>query len=452
MSCGGPRRRKSFRYCLACGSGRKPKFEAPSAARGRRAAGRHPVKQSKGRRLRLEWVEAGSLRANPANWRKHPAQQVAALRESIADVGWAGALLYNERTKRLIDGHARRDNAEPTELVPVLVGHWTPEQERRILATLDPITALAKPDPEALGKLLDGLTFDGEALAKLGQDLAREIVLPAAAVVPGEVVEPEVPKAPRKPVTRKGDVWKLGRHLLTCGDCTQPGTWKRLGDNTLEDDAVMLTDPPYCSGGFQEASRKGGSVGRTARSLEGRTKLVARDNLSSRGYQSMIMGCIEHADTWGVSVLYVFMDWRMWVWNVDLCERCGYAVRCMVVWNKMSPALGVGWRSQHELVICGSKSDRPFDPKKAQGNVIDCKRIPHVNHETEKPVGLIATILGVNPHRVVVDPFAGAGATLLAAEQLDRTCRSIELEPKYCDVIVERWQALTTGKAKRVKR
>lgn len=408
-----------------------------------------PVKRSPGRRLRLEWVEAGSLRGNPANWRRHPANQVAALQESLADVGWAGALLYNERTKRLIDGHARRDNAKPDELVPVLMGAWSDSQERRILATLDPITALADPDPEALGKLLDGLTFKGDALSKLTQDLANDIVLPAMPRT--EIEETVVPEAPRKPTTGHGDVWNLGRHRLTCGDCTQPDTWKRLQANKVEADSVMLTDPPYCSGGFQEAGRASGSVGRTAGSLEGRKKLVARDNLSSRGYQLMLMGCIEHADHWGVSVIYVFTDWRMWVWNFDLCERCGYAVRCMVVWNKMSPALGVGWRSQHELIICGSKSDRPFDPKQAHGNVIDCKRIPHVNHETEKPIGLVSTIMSVNPHKMVVDPFAGAGATLLAAEQLERSCRSIELEPKYCDVIVERWQNLTGGKAKRTK-
>ncbi len=126
----------------------------------------------------MEWVEAGSLKANPANWRKHPAHQVAALRESIADVGWAGALLYNERTKRLIDGHARRDNAEPTELVPVLVGHWTDKQEARILATLDPITALAEPDPEALIKLLDSIKLDSENLTDIIMDLRSSCILP----------------------------------------------------------------------------------------------------------------------------------------------------------------------------------------------------------------------------------------------------------------------------------
>ncbi len=397
--------------------------------------------------MRLEWVVAKSLTPNPRNWRRHPADQVAALNESIGDVGWAGALLYNETTKRLIDGHARRDNADPNELVPVLIGRWTEDQERRILVTLDPMTAMALPDPAALATLLEEVKFDGDALTKLAEDLARD-VLPKTTQ---DIVEPPVPVSKRKATTKRGETWALGRHLLHCGDCTQPDPWAAFGENDIEGDALMLTDPPYCSGGFQEASRASGSVGRTARKLAGRTKLVARDNLSSRGYTAMLKACIGHADQWSVSLLYLFTDWRMWVWNFDLAESLGFAARTMVVWNKMSPSLGVGWRSQHELILCGSKCDRPFNPKMAQGNVIDCKRIPHVNHETEKPVTLIATIMGVNPHQVVVDPFAGAGATLLAAEQLDRTCRAVELEPPYCDVIIQRWQELTGGKAKLVK-
>ena len=392
----------------------------------------------------MEWVEAGSLKANPANWRKHPAHQVAALRESIADVGWAGALLYNERTHRLIDGHARRDNAEPTELVPVLVGHWTDQQERRILATLDPITALAEPDPEALGKLLEGLTFDGEALAKLGQDLAREIVLPAITPDLSEMTDPPVPEKPKRAITRRGDVWTLGDSRLVCGDCTTATAWGKLmiGQDQLK--TVLLTDPPYCSGGFQEAGRAAGSVGRRGDAR------VANDTLSTRGYTSLIKTMLGHCPA---GLVYLFTDWRQWVNLFDTVEASGFGVRAMVVWDKGTPGMGRGWRSQHELIMCGSRVAMPFDPKRAQGNVLDCKRVQHVHHATEKPVQLMAAILAVTDILpVALDPFAGSGTVLLAAHQLDRPCLSIELDPKYCDVIIERWQNLTGGKAKRVKR
>ncbi len=106
------------------------------------------------RPLRLEWIEAGSLADNPANWRRHPEGQTAALKAMLDDVGWAGALLYNEQTKRLIDGHARKDAVPPGTIVPVLVGRWDEDAERRILATLDPLAAMATPDGDALEILL----------------------------------------------------------------------------------------------------------------------------------------------------------------------------------------------------------------------------------------------------------------------------------------------------------
>src|ERR1044072_3550335 len=101
---------------------------------------RKPAAAKPGSRLRLEWVEAGSLTANPRNWRKHPETQMAAIKGLIADpsIGWCGALLYNEETKRLIDGHARQKIVDPKTAVPVLVGRWSPQAEQKILLTLDP--------------------------------------------------------------------------------------------------------------------------------------------------------------------------------------------------------------------------------------------------------------------------------------------------------------------------
>jgi hypothetical protein len=127
------------------------------------------------RRLRLEYVEAGSLTPNPSNWRRHPAEQLEGLDALIGDaeIGWAGALLYNERTRRLIDGHARLSVAKPTDRVPVLIGSWSPAAEAKILVTLDPLGGMGIADPDAYRKALDGLKFDDAALASMTQTLAR---------------------------------------------------------------------------------------------------------------------------------------------------------------------------------------------------------------------------------------------------------------------------------------
>ena len=137
--------------------------------------------------LRLEWIAAGSLSANPRNWRRHPPEQLGALRHVLGDpdVGWAGALLYNERTKRLIDGHARREVVDPDTPVPVLIGSWSEEAERKILATLDPLAAFAQADALALTALLAETDLSAPDLAGL-ETMLRGLATPAGELLPPE--------------------------------------------------------------------------------------------------------------------------------------------------------------------------------------------------------------------------------------------------------------------------
>ena len=117
--------------------------------------------------LRLEWRLASELGDNPANWRRHPAQQISALKAVMAEVGWAGAVLYNERTGRLIDGHARKAITQKGDKIPVLIGDWSEEDERKILATLDPLAAMAEADQNKVMALLETVRTDSRAVASL---------------------------------------------------------------------------------------------------------------------------------------------------------------------------------------------------------------------------------------------------------------------------------------------
>jgi len=142
-------------------------------------------KRSVDRGLRLEYRKASELRANPHNWRKHSLPQRKALQSVIDEVGWAGALLYNERTERLIDGHLRQEISNNGDTVPVLVGSWTEDEERLILATLDPIGAMARTDKDAITALLETVETNDESIQSLldnlpqpsSLDLAKESVL-----------------------------------------------------------------------------------------------------------------------------------------------------------------------------------------------------------------------------------------------------------------------------------
>lgn len=135
------------------------------------------------RPLRLEWIEAGSLAENPANWRRHPEGQTSALKELIGDpeIGWAGACLYNERTKRLIDGHARKSAVDPKTPVPVLVGSWSEAAEKKILLTLDPLASMATADAGKLRELVDSVQLDGDDLRALSESL-RQLASPVVSI------------------------------------------------------------------------------------------------------------------------------------------------------------------------------------------------------------------------------------------------------------------------------
>jgi hypothetical protein len=119
--------------------------------------------------LRLEWLSPAELVENPRNWRSHPAHQLSALADLISEVGWAGACLYNERTGRLIDGHARRliASQQGTKNIPVLVGDWSEEQEAKILATFDPIASLAEMNNDIIKSLLQDVQTGSDAIQNL---------------------------------------------------------------------------------------------------------------------------------------------------------------------------------------------------------------------------------------------------------------------------------------------
>src|SRR5262249_24712675 len=146
-------------------------------------------------------------------------------RDVLAEVGWAGALLFNERTGRLIDGHARKKVAAGP--VPVLIGSWTEEQERKILATLDPLAARAEADKQALDVLLGEVQPGSEAVAGLLAELAAR----HGVARPGTdaLCDPDaVPAPPDAAGTKPGDLWLLGDHRLLCGDSSKPQDVDRL--------------------------------------------------------------------------------------------------------------------------------------------------------------------------------------------------------------------------------
>lgn len=420
------------------------------------------------KRLRLVYIDPAELNENPANWRRHPESQKQALADVIAEVGWAGAALYNERTKRLIDGHARKELFEGRGKIPVLIGSWTEEQERKILATLDPIAALATADPAALDALLKAVSTDSPALQALLDDLGKQN--PLVGLEPAcEDVEPQIDHADelrKKWKVKAGQLWELGGHRLLCGDSTKAEDVERvMGGEKAE---VCFTSPPYAQ--QRDYTKK---IDDWDGLMQG---VFANLPMTDDGQVLVNLGLI-HAD--GEWIPY----WEGWI---EWMRAQGWRRFGWYVWDQGFGLPG-DWNGRfapsHEFVFHFTKSAlRPIkatekkpenvrvrtgstmrdadgslkdfsspaasaQPTKIADSVIRVNRVNtdhDIDHPARFPVGLPAVIMQ-SWDGLCFDPFLGSGTTLIAAEPLNRRCFAIEISPAYVAVALERW-AEASGK------
>lgn len=412
------------------------------------------------------WWPASDLIPWADNPNQHDADQVAELRESIRANGFGRTVVAHWPSRKMIGGHGTllavlaevRDDeawqlpgAGAPGLIPVRFRHEPWEEFAESLALADNKTAERSViDEQVLAPVLARIEARRSAGGRVGfhgyrvAEVTRHLRRHRRPTLPCQVPDPGPSKVPKRPKSKRGEVYELGPHRIMCGDSTDEKAQEKLFGGLLPD--LVLTDPPYCSGGFQESGKGAGSQPRRAEK-----EMIARDTLSTRGYQALIRQVLTLTPA---GVVYVFTDWRMWVNLFDVVEACGYGVRNMVVWDKGAPGMGIGWRHQHELIMAGVNVKAPFDPKLAQGNVLDvdaqgllvkAKRTGNKLHTTEKPVELCRVILEVTDQcQVVHDPFAGSGPTLIAAAQTGRVWRGMELSPGYCDVTRKRWTKYAT--------
>lgn len=382
------------------------------------------------------WIDPNKVIPYERNAKIHDGKQVENICTSIRRFGWQqDTVLTSDNV--LVIGHGRRLAAlklgceMPYHVIDKTADELTDEDIRELRIADNQTNAETGLDFDMLNIEIKDLDFDGFEFDFGGLDGCSN----------GEeftVVEDEVPETPAESKSKRGDIWQLGRHRLMCGDSTSKEMVSALFEGVQP--FCIVTDPPYCSGGFQEAGKKSGSIG-TRSDL-----MIANDTLSTRGYMALIKSVIEAAGSIGIA--YLFTDWRMWVNLFDCMESSGFGVRNMIVWDKGTPGMGVGWRSQHELCMMASRSAQKFNPHKAQGNVIKCQRTGNINHPTEKPVELMAKIIDVTDFADdIYDPFSGSGTTLIACEQIGKTCYAMELDPHYCDVVIKRWEDFTGQKA-----
>ena len=358
------------------------------------------------------------------NSRTHSDTQVAQLAASIREFGFTNPVLVDEQNN-LIAGHGRLLAARKLGLdeVPAILVTGLDDRRRRALVIADNKLALnAGWDEEALRVELEDLAADfSELMGFTDEELAE--LLKGDDHTEGLTDEDEVPDAPEQPVTVEGDVWLLGRHRLMCGDSTSIDAVEKLMDGKTVD--LVFTDPPY-------------NVAFNGRS--GKHDVIKNDNLSDADFADFIDGTISTIKAVDPKAYYIWCNWDFYG---ILQGKLDY--KSCIVWAKNVFGMGVGYRHQHEFCLFNGKIDEVI---KNESDLWSIKKDHGYVHPTQKPVELSVRAFGNHVKLLnVLDLFGGSGSTLIGAEQTGRNCFMMELDPKYIDVIINRWQDYTGEKA-----
>ncbi len=359
-----------------------------------------------------------SLLPDPRNARRHTDRNLATITDALREVGAARSVVVDEHGI-ILAGNAtvtaataagiervRIVDADGSELIAVRRTGLTDEQKRRLALFDNRAAELAEWDPD----ILAGLAEDTNLADLWAEDeLATLLAAVDTAVLVAPPAEPVlVPAPPTDPVTRRGDRWLLGEHVLVCGDATEPRDRERLLQGQRCD--LLMTDPPY---GIDAPRMTLGS---------GRKAFHRGDWDHQRIPIEQVLGLATHACIWGgnyyADVLPVTNHWLAWHKKNDGLSFSEFEL-AWTTYGKQTRLLSHHWSGEVK------------------------------EHPTQKPVAVIAWAIDLAPQgATVLDPFGGSGSTLIACEQLGRHAWLMEIDPRYCDVIVRRWEGVTGGTAR----
>ena len=404
--------------------------------------------------MRVELLATTALRPRSGNPRTHSQKQIRQIADSITAFGFNNPILIDDQ-QQIIAGHGRWEAARllNVDSVPVVrLSHMSPDQVRAYVIADNKLAENSGWDKELLKFEINAiLDLDpGFSLEILGFDTPELDVLfgeekPATQQV---AVEPSGPA-----VSCVGDMWEIGDHRLLCGDALSPASYKTLlGSSTAK---AVFTDPPY------NVPIKG-HVGGNGK-IQHREFVMASGEMSADEFQAFLKTSCERmveALTPG-GIAFICMDWRGALPLQRSAEGAFSELKNVCIWDKGSGGMGSLYRSQHELVFVFKAGKQPHTNNIELGrhgrnrtNIwsypgVLARRGELALHPTVKPVSMVADAIRDVTKRgdIVLDPFAGSGATLLAAHRTKRRGYAIELDPLYVDVAVRRLESETGARA-----
>ncbi len=408
--------------------------------------------------LRVEFLPVASLVPNPSNARKHGAKQLTKLAATIKAFGFNVPIVIDE-AGIILAGHGRWAAARQINLptVPCIrLTHLSLTQKIAFAIADNKLSDLSSFDPDALIAQL-------KEIAKLECDFNLELTAFDTAEIdilfeaapaksdPADLLD--LPDLKTPAVSRLGDCWQLGRHRLLCGNALEAESY----DCVLagERAAMAFTDPPW------NVPIQGHVSGRGQ--VRHEEFAMASGEMSEAEFQGFLAAVCALLSRFSIdgSIHFICMDWRH-IGNLLTAAKSNYAeLKNICVWNKTNAGMGSLYRSQHELVAVFKNGTAPHQNNVELGkhgrhrtnvwsyagaNAFSATRTDDLAaHPTIKPIGLVADAIRDISRRgdLVLDPFSGSGTTILAAERTGRRAAAIEIEPRYVDVAIERWQRMT---------
>lgn len=405
--------------------------------------------------LRILQVPPGELVPSADNPRQMSASQGAALERSVSEFGLVDPIIARREDRTVIGGHQRLAVAKKLGLarVPVVFLDLTQAQAKTLCIGLNKIQGEWNLEQlgEVLAELRDlpdidvGLTgFDTEELEDLFAELEGQRPLPELEEeidLASELSEAETGTGPTR--VQRGELWQLGPHRLYCGDSLAEGALARLcGGRQVP---VVLTDPPYgidyqsrmTRPGKEKAPIANDDFDQFERFLE-RALPAVRQTMMSGGTLYWFSGAGGTRPVLALAMLAIARH---------------FTLQNVLAWDKETPGLGWHWRSSWDAIIEATVGERGrWYGGTHRRNVLRWhKLIPAAgDHPTPKPAELLAELMRVSSRagEVVLDPFVGSGSTLMAAELTGRTCFAAELEHRYCDLVLKRWESVTGKQAR----
>ena len=389
----------------------------------------------------IELVNIDDLDLDSRNARKHDAKNLKAIADSLEQFGQRKPIVVWGRT--VVAGNGTMAAARTlgwTEIQIVRVpDDWSSDQVKAYALADNRSAELAEWDEQVLASQLLELQQAEFDIELLGFELPVDEV--------HDVVEDEIPEQV-EPKSKLGDIWKLGRHRLMCGDATDTATVQKLMAGN--EAALVFTDPPYnvaFTGQELSNTTKNGKRINHYVSINTKHDEIKNDSLSRDSFEEFITKALTNL--WSLnpkSWYFTFADLTLDQLLVPMRE-VGFEWKSILVWMKNQATLsGKDYKSRYEPIVYGCKPGAFYGDRYQQEDIWQFQRtLKNDLHPTMKPIPLISYALenSSQPKDNVVDVFGGSGSTLIACEQTDRVCFMMELDPKYVDVIIARWEKLT---------